>query len=79
MITMLIVGGIAGWLAGNIMSNGGYGIFKNILLGIIGGIVGGWIFRKLHLTILDGLLGEILQAMVGAIIILFIADFVRKK
>lgn len=79
MITMLLVGGIAGWLAGNIMSNGGYGVFKNIILGIIGGVVGGWIFRKLHLNILDGLLGEILQAMVGAIIILFIADFVRKK
>ena len=76
---MLLVGGIAGWLAGNIMSNGGYGVFKNIILGIIGGVVGGWIFRKLHLNILDGLLGEILQAMVGAIIILFIADFVRKK
>ena len=76
---MLLVGGIAGWLAGKIMSNGGYGVFKNISLGIIGGVVGGWIFRKLHLNILDGLLGEILQAMVGAIIILFIADFVRKK
>ena len=47
MLYSIIIGGIAGWIAGNLMKGGGYGIFKNILLGIVGGFVGGWLFNQL--------------------------------
>jgi uncharacterized membrane protein YeaQ/YmgE (transglycosylase-associated protein family) len=74
----LIIGGIAGWLAGNIMKGGGYGIFKNIILGIIGGLVGGWLFGAFGVIILDGVLGNLLQGVIGAVVILAIASAFKK-
>lgn len=79
MIYSIIIGGIAGWLAGNIMKGGGYGIFKNILLGIIGGLVGSWIFDFLGIIILNGTFGDLLEGVIGAVVILFIAGAVKKK
>lgn len=78
MIYSIIIGGIAGWLAGNIMKGGGYGIFKNILLGIIGGLVGGWIFGFLGIIILNGTFGDLLEGVIGAVVILAIAGAVKK-
>ncbi|MFD1292856.1 GlsB/YeaQ/YmgE family stress response membrane protein [Lutibacter holmesii] len=79
MIYSIIIGGFAGWLAGNIMKGGGYGILKNILLGIIGGLVGGWVFNFLGVIILNGFLGDLLEGVIGAVIILAIAGAVKKK
>ena len=79
MIYSIIIGGFAGWLAGNIMKGGGYGIFKNILLGIIGGLVGGWIFNFLGVIILNGFLGDLLEGVIGAVVILAIAGAAKKK
>ena len=79
MLYSIIIGGIAGWLAGKIMKGGGFGIFKNIILGIIGGFVGGWLFNILGISTFSGKLGDLLEGVIGAVAILFIADLINKK
>lgn len=79
MIYSIIIGGLAGWLAGNLMKGGGFGILINIVLGIVGGFVGGWLFEKLGISFIDGLVGDLLEGVIGAVVILFIAGLIKKK
>ena len=79
MLYAIIIGGIAGWLAGKIMKGGGYGILMNIVLGIIGGLVGGWLFGTLGISIVEGTIGDLIEGVIGAIVILFVAGLVKKK
>ena len=79
MLYSIIIGGIAGWLAGQIMKGGGYGVFTNIVLGIIGGFVGSWLFNKLGIHILSGITGDLVEGIAGAIVILFVAGLIKKK
>jgi len=76
----MIIGGIAGWLAGKIMRGGGFGILGNIIIGVIGGLLGGWLFSLLGITILggSGWIGQIIVGLVGAVIILFIAGLFKR-
>ena len=64
----IVVGLIAGWLAGQVMRGGGYGVVVDIVLGILGGIVGGWVFGALGIGA-GGLIGSIVVAFVGAVIL----------
>ncbi len=73
-IWWLIIGGVAGWLAGLIMEGRGFGVFGNIIVGIIGAFLGGIIFQALGWA--SGSL--FLTALVGAIILLFIAGLIRR-
>lgn len=77
LIMTLVIGGLAGWLAGTIMKGGGFGILLNILLGIIGAVVGDFAFGLLGMSI-AGLIGQLISATVGALIVLFIAGLFRK-
>lgn len=77
-LIMIIVGGVAGWLAGQIMKGGGYGLVTNVVLGILGGIVGGWLFKFLGISIMGGIVGSIFTSALGAIVILAIAGLVKK-
>jgi len=79
MLYSIIIGGIAGWLAGQIMKGGGYGILTNIVLGIIGGFVGSWLFEKLNIQIFSGIPGDLVEGIAGAVVILFIAGIIKKK
>ena len=63
----VVVGLIAGWLAGVVMKGGGYGIVVDIVLGILGAIVGGWIFSALGIGAGGGLIGGIVVAFIGAV------------
>ena len=72
----LLAGAVAGWLAGLIYRGGGYGFLWNIIIGIFGGVIGGWLFGNFFG---DGLLGGIITAVVGAIILLWIANMIKKK
>ncbi len=74
----VIVGLIAGWLAGQVMKGGGYGILVDIILGILGGIVGSWVFGLLGLHA-GGLIGRIVVSFVGAVILVWITRLVKKK
>lgn len=77
-LTWIIVGLIAGWLAGQVMKGGGYGILVDIILGILGGILGGWVFGLLGLHA-GGLIGQIVVSFVGAVILVWITRLVKKK
>ena len=79
MIYSIVIGGLAGWLAGKLMKGGGFGILINILLGIAGGFVGGWLFGKLGISFIDGLPGDLLEGVIGAVVILFIGGLIKKK
>jgi uncharacterized membrane protein YeaQ/YmgE (transglycosylase-associated protein family) len=73
----LILGGVAGWLAGQFMKGQGYGVVMNIILGLIGGAVGGWIFSALGLGPTN-LLGQLISATVGAVLLIALARALRK-
>ena len=75
----LLIGAVAGWLAGKLMRGGGFGVIFNIILGIIGGIVAGWLFGKLGINFIDGVIGDILKGAIGASLLLFIANLFKKK
>jgi uncharacterized membrane protein YeaQ/YmgE (transglycosylase-associated protein family) len=73
LIAWLVVGLIAGWLAGQFMKGGGYGIIGDIVLGIIGAFIGGFIFSLLLPGTSVGLIGSIIVAFIGAVIVIAIA------
>jgi len=73
----IIIGAIAGWLAGTLMKGGGYGFLINAILGIIGGVFGGWLFGVLGIN-LGGDFGPFITAVVGAIVIIVIAGLFKK-
>jgi len=73
----LIVGAIAGWLAGQIMKGSGYGLLVNIILGIVGAFVGSWLFGVLGISVASGLVGSLITAVIGAVVILFIASLFK--
>ena len=74
----IIVGLIAGWLAGVVMKGGGYGVLVDILLGIVGGVVGGWLFGALGIFPGGGLVGSIIVAFVGAVVLVAITRALRR-
>lgn len=77
-LIFLLVGAVAGWLAGQLMKGGGFGILWNIILGIIGGIVGGWLFGVLGISTGGGLIGSLITAVAGAVVVLFVASLFKK-
>jgi uncharacterized membrane protein YeaQ/YmgE (transglycosylase-associated protein family) len=74
----VVVGLIAGWLAGVVMKGGGYGIAADIVLGILGAIVGGWIFSMLGVSAAGGLVGGIIVAFVGAVVLVWITRVLKR-
>jgi uncharacterized membrane protein YeaQ/YmgE (transglycosylase-associated protein family) len=78
MIYWLVVGLIAGWLAGLVMKGGGYGIIVDILLGIVGGWLGGWLFGRLGIWPAGGMIGSIVVAFVGAVILVGITRILKR-
>jgi uncharacterized membrane protein YeaQ/YmgE (transglycosylase-associated protein family) len=74
----IIVGLIAGWLAGVVMKGGGYGVLMDIVLGVIGGILGGWLFGALGFSAGGGFVGSIIVAFVGAVVLVAITRMLRR-
>ena len=74
----VVVGLIAGWLAGMVMKGGGYGVIVDIVLGMLGAIVGGWIFSMLGIGAGAGLIGGIVVAFVGAVALVALTRALRK-
>lgn len=74
----IIVGGIAGWLAGKLMKGGGFGILVNILLGIVGSVIGGWLFGLLGISVGAGFIGSLASATIGAIVLLAIVSLFKR-
>jgi uncharacterized membrane protein YeaQ/YmgE (transglycosylase-associated protein family) len=78
LLLWLLIGAIAGWLAGLIVRGGGFGLVGNIVVGIIGAFVGGWLFGYLHIATGGGLFGEIIGATIGAVVLLFVIRVLRR-
>ncbi len=77
-LTWLIVGLVAGVLASMVMGGTGYGIIGDIIIGIVGAFVGGWLFGKLGVsTPFGGLAGTIFTAFIGAVVLLFVLRLIR--
>lgn len=77
-IAWIVVGLIAGWLAGVVMKGGGYGIIVDIVLGILGGLLGGWIFGMLGIWPGGGMIGSIIVAFIGAVILVGITRLIKR-
>lgn len=76
-IGYIIIGMLAGFIAGKVMRGGGFGVLLNLLIGIVGGILGGWLFGVLGIST-SGLWGSFLTSVVGAILLLWIASLFNR-
>jgi uncharacterized membrane protein YeaQ/YmgE (transglycosylase-associated protein family) len=79
MLYSIIIGAIAGLIAGKVMKGGGFGILLNIILGIVGGVVGSWLFGIIGISFSEGIIGDLIRGSIGAIAILFVAGLFNKK
>ena len=77
-VWFIIVGLVAGWLAGVIMKGGGFGVIGDIVVGIIGALIGGWLFSSMGVSAGGGLLGAIIVALIGAIILIFLLRLIKR-
>ena len=77
-LLFILLGAAAGWLAGIILKGRGLGFWFNLAIGIVGGFLGGWLFGKLGIATF-GLAGNLIAAVVGAIILLLIISLLKKK
>ena len=77
-LAWIVVGLIAGWLAGQVMKGGGYGMLADIILGLLGGVLGGWIFEKLGVSTGGGMIGSIIVAFIGAVILVGITRVLKR-
>ena len=75
-VIFLAIGAVSGWIAGNLMRGGGFGLLGNMVVGIIGSFIGGNLFGWLGLSF-GGLLGSILTSVAGAVVLLFIIGLIK--
>ena len=78
MIWTIVVGIIAGWLAGVVMKGGGYGVIWDLILGIAGAVIGGWLFGYAGASAGGGMIGSIIVATIGAIMLIFISRLLKR-
>ena len=77
-IIILIVGAVAGWLAGLIVRGIGFGLIGNIVVGIVGAFIAGWLLPRIGVFIGGGIIGSIVNATIGAVVLLFIIGLVKR-
>jgi uncharacterized membrane protein YeaQ/YmgE (transglycosylase-associated protein family) len=79
LIVWLVIGAIAGWLAGQIMGGGGFGLVGNIIIGIVGAAVAGWLFPYLGFNFIgNAFIAAIVNALIGAILVLFVLGLLKR-
>lgn len=76
LIIFLVIGGVAGWLAGQIMKGKGFGVPVNIVVGIVGAVIGGFLLGALGFAA-TGLLAQIISATIGAVVLLYIVRLLK--
>jgi uncharacterized membrane protein YeaQ/YmgE (transglycosylase-associated protein family) len=77
-IAWLVIGAIAGWLAGQVVKGGGFGLIVDIIVGIVGAVIGGFLAGVLGISTGAGLIGSIIVAFVGAVILLLILRLIKR-
>jgi uncharacterized membrane protein YeaQ/YmgE (transglycosylase-associated protein family) len=78
LVILVLVGLVAGFLAGLVVKGGGFGFVGNVIIGIIGAFVGSYVFGFLGISIAPGLVGMIITAAIGAILVLFVISLLRR-
>jgi uncharacterized membrane protein YeaQ/YmgE (transglycosylase-associated protein family) len=74
----IIVGAVAGWLAGLVVRGFGFGLVGNIIVGILGAILGGWLLGMAGFSFGAGILGSIVTAFIGAVVLLLIVRLIKR-
>jgi uncharacterized membrane protein YeaQ/YmgE (transglycosylase-associated protein family) len=77
-IWFILIGLVAGWLAGQFMKGGGFGVIGDIVVGVIGALLGGFLFRSFGVSLGGGLLGAIIVATIGAIVLIYILRLIKR-
>jgi uncharacterized membrane protein YeaQ/YmgE (transglycosylase-associated protein family) len=77
-IVVLLIGAIAGWLAGLIVRGAGFGLIGNIVIGIIGALVASWLLPRLGVSLGSSIVRDIINATIGGVIILVILSLIRR-
>ncbi|QKC94918.1 GlsB/YeaQ/YmgE family stress response membrane protein [Mesorhizobium sp. NZP2298] len=78
LLVFIIIGAIAGWLAGLIVSGFGFGLVGNIIVGIVGALIAGWLFPRIGFSIGGGIIASIIHATIGAIILLVLVKVLKR-
>jgi uncharacterized membrane protein YeaQ/YmgE (transglycosylase-associated protein family) len=78
-VVFLVIGGVAGWLAGLLLKGGGFGLVGNIIVGLIGALLGGWLFSFFDISVGGQWIGPIVTATVGAVVLLLLIGLVKKS
>ena len=79
LVIVILVGIAAGFLAGQIMKGRGFGWLINLLLGIVGSYIGHWLFGILDISLGDGVIGTIITATIGAVVLIFMVNLIKGK
>jgi len=77
-VVWLIVGAIAGWLAGMVVKGGGFGLIGDIIVGIVGAVIAGWLLPRIGIIIGGGIIAAIINAFIGAVILLIILRLIKR-
>jgi uncharacterized membrane protein YeaQ/YmgE (transglycosylase-associated protein family) len=77
-IWFILIGLVAGWLAGQLMKGGGYGVIGDIVVGVLGALLGGFLFTSLGVSAGGGLLGAIIVATIGAIVLIVLLRLIKR-
>ncbi|MGC8880046.1 MAG: GlsB/YeaQ/YmgE family stress response membrane protein [Anaerolineae bacterium] len=79
LILWIIFGGLAGWLTGMLLRGRGYGCIGNVVVGIIGAVIGGWLFRIANIEALPGLIGSVFTAIIGAVVLITVLGLLTER
>lgn len=78
LLVFIIVGAIAGWLAGVLVKGFGFGLLGNIVVGIVGAFIAGWLFPILGVSLGSGVVAAVIHATIGAVILLVLIRLVKR-
>jgi len=78
LLIFILVGAIAGWLAGQLVKGYGFGLLGNIVVGIVGAFIAGWLFPVIGITLGGGIIAAIIHATIGAVILLVLIRLVKQ-
>jgi uncharacterized membrane protein YeaQ/YmgE (transglycosylase-associated protein family) len=76
LLVIILVGIVAGWLAGRLMQGGGFGLFGDLIVGLVGAFIGDWLVPRLHIELGTGIIALIFNAFIGAVVLLLIVRLI---
>ena len=77
-VWFILIGLVAGWLAGQLMKGGGFGVVGDIVVGVVGALLGGFLFRTLGVSSGGGLIGAIIVATIGAVVLIVLLRLIKR-